>query len=219
MARYSRAGEAFVMPPLSAHTGSRVLHDTGRGEFLGGLLSYDPEFVSARQAGHWFDQLLEGLDWTRPTVRLFGREISSPRLSAWHGDPDAIYTYSGNRNEPAPWTGTLQCVRECVESACNTGFNSVLANLYRNGTDSMGWHSDDEPELDDASVIASVSLGCTRKFRLQHRRHKHRRMEMLLGPGSLLVMRPPMQRHWRHAVPRENGVTGARINLTFRRIR
>lgn len=190
----------------------------GGGEFLGGLLAYHPALFDEQEAHTLMTQLHAGLDWQQPRVRLFGREVSSPRLAAWYGDPGAVYTYSGLRNDPLPWTKALTEVRRRVEAAAGTTFNSVLANLYRDGDDAMGWHSDDEAELDPGAPIASLSLGCVRRFRLQHRRRRQARLELPLASGSLLVMHAPMQREWRHALPRDRRVTGPRINLTFRRV-
>ncbi len=194
-----------------------VSHDTAES-FLDGLVEYRPGLFDDVEAGFLLRRLRATLHWRQPRVRLFGREVDSPRLAAWYGDAGAVYTYSGLRNEPLPWTATLDAIRNSVERATGATFNSVLANLYRDGGDSMGWHSDDEPELLPEAPIASVSLGCPRRFRLQHKRHRHLRLEIPLAPGSLLVMRAPMQQSWRHAVPRERGVEGERVNLTFRRV-
>ncbi|KAA3631424.1 MAG: alpha-ketoglutarate-dependent dioxygenase AlkB [Proteobacteria bacterium] len=186
---------------------------------MDGAVELTPGFSPADEAYAWARALKENVPWTQPVVRLFGRDVPSPRLAAWYGDPDAVYTYSGLCNEPLPWSGPLQTIRSRVEAACGERFNSVLVNLYRDGRDAMGWHSDDEAELDPEAAIASVSLGETRRFRLQNKRIGHRRIEIPLTHGSLLIMRSPMQRLWRHSVPRESGVRGPRINLTFRSIR
>lgn len=188
------------------------------GEWLDGLLDYHADAVDAATAAHWFQVLRDSLDWQQPKVTLFGRTHASPRLAAWHGDAGAVYTYSGLRNEPAPWTDCLAQIRQRVESLSGASFNSVLVNRYRDGNDAMGWHSDDESSLDPDAPIASLSLGAARRFRLKHRRLGQWRGELRLEGGSLLVMHPPMQSQWRHAVPREAGA-GERINLTFRRVR
>lgn len=187
--------------------------------FLDGALTLYPKFAGHRFAESLFSELLATVPWTQPTVRLFGREIVSPRLAAWFGDDGAAYRYSGVRYDPIPWSTTLATVKKSVEQACGEGFNSALLNLYRDGRDSMGWHSDNEPELAPAAAIASLSLGARRRFRLHDRKHRYRRIEIPLVCGSLLVMRPPLQSEWRHCVPREAGIGEARINLTFRNVR
>lgn len=173
---------------------------------------------------HWLepadaDRLLQGLHetiaWENHRVRLFGREHASPRLSCWIGDPDTAYRYSGSLFEPRPWPPLLMPLRERLRRELGVGFNSVLANLYRDGRDCMGWHSDAEPELGEAPVIASVSLGAARRFVLKHRLTQER-LAIELPHGSLLVMSGDTQRNYRHALPRTAKPVGMRINLTFR---
>ena len=149
-------------------------------------------------------------------MRLFGRDVPAPRLSCWIGDAGTTYTYSRVRFEPRPWPPSVAALRDAIASA--TGFlpNSVLANRYRDGRDAMGWHADAEPELGPEPVIASLSLGAPRRFVLRHRT-RGLRHELVLAPGSLLLMAGATQAHWQHALPRAK-VAGPRINLTFRRI-
>ncbi len=205
-----------VAPDLSGDL-PRARDRTARS-WLGGLLEYHPVALASDLAEAWFRALRDNARWTRPKVRMFGREIDSPRLAAWYGDPGARYTYSGLANEPMPWIEPLPEARRLAERLAGASFNGVLLNFYRDGGDSMGWHSDDEPELDPRAPVVSLSLGAARRFRLRHRRLAERRLELELAPGSLLIMHPQLQREWRHAVPRQAGA-GARINLTFRRIR
>ena len=146
---------------------------------------------------------------------LRGREVDCPRLSGWEGD--AAYSYSGLTLRPAPWTPGVTAVRRRIEAATGDAFNSVLANLYRDGGDRMGWHADDEPELGRSPVIASASFGAPRRFLLRPKRGGAS-VCILLEPGSLLVMRGATQRHWTHSVPPTRRTVGPRINLTFRRI-
>lgn len=141
--------------------------------------------------------------------------MACPRLSAWQGD--ATYAYSGLTLHPAPWTPQVEAVRRRIEAAAGDAFNSVLANLYRNGADRLGWHADDEPELGPAPVIASASFGAPRRFLLRPKRGGAS-VPIVLEPGSLLVMRGPTQRHWLHSIPPTRRPVGPRINLTFRRI-
>ncbi|MDQ3288163.1 MAG: alpha-ketoglutarate-dependent dioxygenase AlkB [Pseudomonadota bacterium] len=179
-------------------------------------LRYDPHWLGRGDADALFGALRRELEWEVHRIRLFGRTVDSPRLSCWTGDPDARYRYSGADFEPHPWPAVLLPIRDRLSGELGTGFNSVLANLYRSGTDAMGWHSDDERELDPQPVIASVSLGATRRFVLRHRTQPDRKLALELAPGSLLVMAGDTQRHYRHALPRTRRVVGERINLTFR---
>lgn len=162
--------------------------------------------------------LLEDVAWDVHRIKLFGREVDSPRLSSWIGDPAARYRYSGAEFRPHPWPEVLAPLRAQLEAELDAGFNSVLVNRYRDGRDAMGWHSDDEPELGPRPVIASLSLGAPRRFVLRHRQDKSRKREIVLGHGDLLVMAGDTQRHYHHALPRTAKPVGERINLTFRRI-
>jgi alkylated DNA repair dioxygenase AlkB len=178
-------------------------------------------WVDGATASGWLEALREEVAWRQERIVLFGRAVSVPRLTAWIADPDCAYTYSGLTMAPGPWTPTLAAIRARVEAACAHAFNGVLLNRYRDGNDSMGWHADDERELGEAPVIASVSLGAARAFQLKHRtRREVPRIDLELGHGSLLVMRPPTQTHWLHQVPKRRGrrAPGERVNLTFRRI-
>ena len=183
-----------------------------------GDFAFEPAWLDA-DAGHvLFDALRATLPWATHRVVLFGRAVDSPRLSCWIGDPGAAYRYSGVRHDPEPWPEVLLPVRERLRRETGHDFNSVLANLYRDGRDSTGWHSDDEPELGARPVIASLSLGATRRFVFRHRRDPSRKRVLELPHGSLLLMRGDSQADWRHALPRTAKPMGPRINLTFRRI-
>jgi len=164
-----------------------------------------------------FEALYNETAWQQHVITLYGRAVAAPRLSAWYGDTGAVYTYSGLRLEPLPWTPTLQTIKNRVEALAATRFNSVLLNLYRSGQDSMGWHSDAEAELGRNPVIASVSLGAVRRFLLRHKKQKLN-MEIQLEHGSVLILRGATQQHWRHALPKTRKPSGPRINLTFRAI-
>lgn len=179
---------------------------------------YDPHWLGSDEAGAMFAALRDGIAWERHRIRLFGREVEAPRWSCWIGDADAVYTYSRTRFEPRAWPDALRAIRERLRTQCGVDFNGVLANLYRDGADSMGWHADDEPEIDPRAPIASVSLGAARRFALRHRRDRARRFAIELGHGSLLWMAGDTQRHWQHALPKTTKAIGPRINLTFRRL-
>lgn len=156
--------------------------------------------------------------WEQHCLRLFGRRVEAPRLSAWIADPGASYRYSGTRFEPRAWTHTAGSLRDRLNARLGAGFNSVLANLYRDGRDSMGWHADDEPELGAQPLIASLSFGAARKFRLRSRRDKRVVQMIELEHGSLLLMGGETQRLYQHDLPKVHGHVEERINLTFRHI-
>jgi alkylated DNA repair dioxygenase AlkB len=177
------------------------------------------QLCDAKAAQHWFERLHTEIPWGRHQVRLFGRQIDAPRLSCWIGDPGTTYTYSGTRFAPQAWTPGLSELREWLFTHCGESYNSVLCNLYRDGKDSMGWHSDSEPELGTEPVIASLSFGGARKFYLRHRHNPHQRLLLELPSGSLLVMAGATQRNYRHALPKTVRKVDPRINLTFRSIR
>ncbi len=182
-------------------------------------VTLDPAWLPALEADVLLASLREDIPWETHRVRLFGREVASPRLSCWIGDPEALYRYSGIRHAPHPWPEPLCSLRDRLERECGQRFNSVLANLYRDGGDAMGWHSDDEPELGSRPVIASISLGAARRFVLKHRASPGHKLDVVLPHGSLLLMRGDTQRHYRHTLPRTAKPVAARINLTFRWIR
>jgi alkylated DNA repair dioxygenase AlkB len=175
-------------------------------------------FCSDAAAQRYFAQLYAQIPWERHRLRIFGREIDSPRLSCWIGDADAEYTYSRRRFEPHAWTPALGELRDALNRTCGQVFNSVLCNLYRDGNDAMGWHSDSEPELGSMPTIASLSFGAARCFRLRHKSDHNQRLEIELQTGSLLLMTGATQSNYRHDLPRTKADVGPRINLTFRRI-
>ncbi|HHW4680088.1 MAG TPA: alpha-ketoglutarate-dependent dioxygenase AlkB family protein [Xylella taiwanensis] len=163
-------------------------------------------------------RLLEEVPWEVHRIHIFGREVGSPRLSCWMGDPQASYRYSGTCFQPRPWLPALASLRLCLENETGAVFNSVLLNRYRHGGDAMGWHSDDESELGADPMIASLSLGASRCFVFRHRSERRLRAECVLSHGDLLLMGGTTQRYYQHALPRTSRVLGERINLTFRRI-
>jgi alkylated DNA repair dioxygenase AlkB len=164
-------------------------------------------------------RLMHEIAWRQETIVLWGKPYPQPRLTAWYGDPDSRYRYSGMTLEPQTWTPTLQRIRGDIQRASGQRYNSVLLNLYRDERDSVGWHSDDEPELGPTPAIASLSLGETRCFRFRHKTRKdQKRIALELIDGSLLLMAGSTQRCWQHAIDKERRACGPRINLTFRNI-
>ena len=155
------------------------------------------------------------------SIKIYGKETPIPRLQSWHGDENVAYQYSGKTLTTEPWTPALLKLKTELETFCKNRlgdirFNSVLCNLYRDGQDSMGWHSDDEPELGKNPIIASVSLGETRPFKLQHKKDKTLKWQVPLEHGGLLIMAGETQHYWRHHIPKSQRPLKPRINLTFR---
>jgi alkylated DNA repair dioxygenase AlkB len=184
---------------------------------IDGDVVFDAAFFSASDADRLLASLVSSLLWEQHLVRVYGHTHPAPRLSAWYGDEGVRYTYSGLTLEARPWTPELQNIRSQVEAAAGVSFNTVLLNQYRDGKDSMGWHSDDEPELGTNPVIASVSFGDARRFIMRHKtRDDIDRVELALGHGSVLIMRGATQHNWQHHVPRTTRLVGTRVNLTFR---
>lgn len=167
--------------------------------------------------------LREELPWEQPTLRLHGRQLPMPRQCCWVADPGFAYRYSGQTHQPQPWSLPLLQLRQVLEDQLGWRFNSVLLNRYRNGDDAMGWHADDEAALEAEAPIASLSLGASRSLRFRPSpggaAAGRQPLTLELADGDLLVMDPPTQRHWQHALPRRRRVACERINLTFRRIR
>lgn len=177
-----------------------------------------PGFLPFPDNDRLLAELGETVVWKQETIMMYGRSMPIPRLSAWYGELESVYTYSGISMKPLSWTPPLSEIKRGVERETNLEFNCVLLNLYRNGRDSVSWHSDDEPELGKNPVIASVSLGETRKFQLRNKLRSDLKQEIELPHGSLLLMSGSTQECWRHQVPKTSREVGPRINLTFRNI-
>ncbi|MEN8261478.1 MAG: alpha-ketoglutarate-dependent dioxygenase AlkB [Pseudomonadota bacterium] len=176
------------------------------------------DFYGGEESNRLFGLLLEELAWQAEDIIIAGKRVSVPRLMCWYGEPEAEYTYSGVKHAPLPWNATLRSIKEKSEHLTKRKFNSVLVNLYRDGSDSMGWHADKEKELGRDPFIASLSLGKERLFRIRHNKTKET-LDIPLKSGSLLIMGGALQHHWRHCVPKTRQAKGPRINLTFRYIR
>lgn len=179
----------------------------------GGQLLYDPDFCPTSEADALFAWLRGGLPWKQEKIR----GVPVPRLNAWFADDGLKYAYSGLSHTGTGWLPELEEIKRAVEVASGTTFNSLLLNLYRDGKDSIGFHSDAEPELGENPVVATVSFGAVREFVLKHKTTKEKRAYRL-GHGSLLVMGGPSQHHWLHGLPKTGDAVGERISLTFRRI-
>lgn len=182
-----------------------------------GALRLYPYLFSSEESGTFFTQLKENVNWQQEEIKLYGRLIPLPRLTAWFGDAGKTYMYSGITVEPEPWTPTLLEIKTKIEEVSNVTFNSVLLNYYRNERDSVSWHSDDEPELGKNPTIGSVSFGDARTFQLKHKTNKSIKVQSIdLPDGSYLEMAGTTQHHWLHQIPKRTRKIGPRINLTFR---
>ncbi len=186
------------------------------GEDLGvSQTLYVPAFLAGESADALFAQTLARADWRREQFKLFGRVVTAPRLTAWYGDADASYRYSGVVRTAAPWPEQLRGLATEVGAAVGWQFNFVLVNRFRNGADMLGWHADDEADLGVVPVIASVSVGAERVFRLRPRTGGPS-VGRPLGHGSLVLMWGRSQRDFKHCVPRTAKPIGERLNFTFR---
>ena len=182
-----------------------------------GLVNYYPEFLGEVDSLNLLNQLQKSLQWEADQLMIFGRLISTRRKVAWIGDPKCTYTYSGVKKQPQSWTPELLIIKRQLEELAQAEFNSCLLNFYHDGADGMGWHSDDEKELDAQSPIASLSLGSTRKFSFKCKKDKST-TSLFLENGSALIMHAPTQQFWQHALLKTKTIHTPRINLTFRRI-
>ena len=183
-----------------------------------GDLRWQPEWLDPATADQWLAALLVEVPWQQPEVFVHGRQHRVPRLLAWYGDSEAHYGYAGLNHRPLPWTPLLAAIRARVQAEVGQPLNAVLLNYYRDGQDSMGWHSDDEAALGRNPLIASLSLGGTRRFDLRRKGAGRIEHSLPLGHGSLLVMAGATQHHWQHQVAKTRSPCAPRLNLTFRRV-
>ena len=179
-----------------------------------------PSWAEARCASQWFTALQQETAWKQEAITLFGKRHPLPRLTCWMADPGCGYRYSGLDNIVEPWSATASMLRDQLTELSGWRFNSLLLNFYRDGRDAMGFHADDEPELDPQAPIASLSLGASRTLRFKPKRgHQGEPLNLELAHGDLLLMEPPTQQHWLHGLPKRLRVSEPRLNLTFRVVR
>lgn len=179
-------------------------------------LLYYSSFFDKKESDRIFKTLLETIEWKQDKIVMYGKELPLPRLSAWYGDNNKPYTYSGITLNPLPWTDELLLIKEKIESEAKVIFSSVLINRYRDGQDYVGWHTDAEKELGKNPVIGSVNFGATRKFQLRRIDNHREKFEVELKHGTFLVMQGSTQHFWQHQVPKTALKIGERLNLTFR---
>jgi len=177
---------------------------------------YYPSFFTSEEAAAYFNILRKETPWQQDDITLFGKTYAQPRLTALYGNNGKAYRYSGITMKPHRFTETLSEIKLKIEQVTEVAFTTVLLNLYRDGNDSNGWHSDDEKELGKNPVIASVSFGTPRVFQLKHKKDNTLKHKLILESGSLLVMKGATQENWKHQIPKSKKVTDARINATFR---
>ena len=182
-----------------------------------GEVNYFGAIISAVKAKNYREQLLTTIDWQNDVIHMFGKTITTTRKVAWYGDKPYKYSYSNTTKEALPWTKELMELKSKIEEITNESYNSCLLNLYHNGNEGMGWHTDAEKELKKNGTIASMSIGADRKFVFKHKISKEK-VALILKNGSLLVMKNQTQDYWLHSLPTTKLVSKPRINLTFRTI-
>ena len=190
---------------------SNILNTDGTVNYYGKIL------LSSEEANRYFDLLMQNTQWEKDEVIIFGKRITTKRKVAWYGDSEYLYTYSNTTKRALAWTKELSELKQIVEELAVIKFNSCLLNLYHNGNEGLGWHSDDEESLGKNNTIASLSFGAERKFLFKHKQTKQI-VSLVLEDGSLLIMKDATQRNWLHSLPKSKNITQPRINLTFRTI-
>ncbi|SDP13250.1 Alkylated DNA repair dioxygenase AlkB [Mucilaginibacter sp. OK268] len=180
------------------------------------FLEYFPGIFSEEE-GNWFLQkLIAEAPWKQTVQKMYDKEVITPRLTAWYGDLGTDYSHPGRISNPTPWTPELLAIKQIVEPLAGTQFNSVLLNYYRDGNDSVAWHSDKESILGKHPVIASVSFGQVRSFDIRNKTDHSEKYSVRLEHGSFLLMKSGLQEHWEHRIAKSLKPMKARVNLTFR---
>jgi alkylated DNA repair dioxygenase AlkB len=183
------------------------------GEYL-----YFPHFFDKGIADQYLQRFIDKIEWRQESMNMYGKQVLFPRLTSWYGDNDKPYSFSGITLNPHPWSEELLFIKSKIEPICETVFNSVLLNLYRDGNDSISWHTDAENELGRNPLIASVNFGAERKFQIKHNETGETH-DIFLKHGSLLIMRGELQHFWKHQIPKQKTINKPRVNLTFRVIK
>ena len=185
--------------------------------YLSGKVSFLPRFIDFNESMNLFDALKDKVEWRQDEIKIFGKTLLVPRLTAWYGTKE--YIYSGVVNSPKEPIDEIKTIQKKVEELLPSfKANGVLLNYYRDGKDKMGWHSDNEKELGDNPIIVSVSLGETRRFDFKKKDNNTDKTSVNLTSGSLLIMREGVQANWKHQIPQQLKVKKGRINLTFRMV-
>jgi len=187
-----------------------IINQDGQAHYFGMIFN-------AEQNHKYFNELLHKIEWMNEKLIMFGKEITTKRKVAFYADSKIEYTYSNKTKKGLEWTPLLMEIKQIVGSHTGCNYNACLLNLYHNGEEGMGWHSDDEKEIVPNSSIASLSLGAERKFALKHKTNKETH-SMILQDGALLEMSGSFQQNWLHSLPKSKKILGTRINLTFRQM-
>lgn len=194
-----------------------MLADSKKTLLRDGWIYFEEHFISLAESELLVEKLKSQLNWEQSSIKIFGKIHQTPRKEAYYGDVHADYTYSGKQLIRNDWNELLLELKFQLEQKVGHQFNAMLANWYRDGGDSNGWHADDEKELGKNPLIASLSFGCTRRFDLKHKDTKEK-LSLELTSGSLLVMGGELQHFWKHQIPKQRKIKDDRINLTFRLI-
>ena len=184
--------------------------------FPEGLLEYCPHFLSEAESIGLLNELIDTVPWKQSALTIQDKVMLTPRLTAWFGDATHSYRLSEKSFQPNPWTEELYELKEKIEVQTHLHFNCVLLNYYRDGNDSVAWHSDNEKELGQYPSIASLSIGQARTFEFRNKKEHQRKYALTLGNGSLLIMKGDLQQYWDHRIPKNTKTNRPRINLTFR---
>jgi alkylated DNA repair dioxygenase AlkB len=184
---------------------------------IDGQVNYHPIAFSTEEVEAYFSYLANEIAWQQDVVKLFGKTYITDRKVAWYAEKPFIYRYSGQSKIALPFSPTLLAIKLRVEKLTGSQYDACLLNYYHNGSEGMGWHSDNEKSISPNSSIASVSLGATRKFQFKHK-IQGLKLDLILDSGSVLDMRGETQEFWLHALPKSKKIAGTRINLTFRKM-
>lgn len=182
-----------------------------------GTVYYYGKIFTIAESNEYFHALFHNIPWKNDEVIIFGKHIITKRKTAWYGDSNYVYVYSNMIKQALSWTRELAGLKHIVEKLVNTKFNSCLLNLYHDGNEGVGWHSDSEKSVQENSPIASVSFGAERRFSFKHKQSR-KSISILLEHGSLLLMKDTTQKNWLHSLPKSKTITQPRINLTFRQM-
>lgn len=197
-----------------------IFPDAGQSKGLPtDLLDYRPGIFSAEESEHLMRKLIAGMPWQQRVIKMYDKHVPTPRLTVWVGDPGTDYSFSGEKHDPLPWTDDVLMIRNRIEPLAGTKFNSVLLNYYRDGNDSVAWHSDNENVLGKNPVVASVTFGQVRSFDIRNKKDHSQKYSVRLESGSYLLMKGGLQEAWEHRIAKSTKPMRERVNLTFRIIR
>lgn len=194
-----------------------LFRDAGQSKGLPtDYLEYFPGLFDQQQSDYYLNKIINDTPWKQQVLKMYNKEVLTPRLTAWYGDKGTDYSYTGSVSKPIPWTPDLLEIKSIIEPLAKTKFNSVLLNYYRDANDSVAWHSDKESVLGKHPVIASVSFGQVRSFDIRNKEDHSEKYSVRLEHGSFLLMKSGLQEKWEHRIAKSNKTIRPRVNLTFR---